>query len=189
MDVSDIRGIFGRMAALRSLGTLGAIAGVLASCLPPPEPAPPPKPRDAAIGLPAPGFDLPSGVGGPRANLVDYSGRVVILEFWAPWCGPCKYALRSRNELVQRHPEIVVLGVSIENDPDGMQDVATELNLRIPLVYDPFGSTTLYQMHVHGIPFTYVIDRKSVVRFIHEGTGSGVESTIETEAMTLLAER
>ena len=90
---------------------LALLASLAASAL---AGSPGPKP---AVGRPAPDFRLES-LGRPRAatTLKDLSGQVVLIDFWASWCGPCKRTLPALARLGARHGGLKVLAVSVDDD-------------------------------------------------------------------------
>ncbi|HVB40836.1 MAG TPA: TlpA disulfide reductase family protein [Terriglobales bacterium] len=113
--------------------------------------------RRAQAGLAAPDFQLTLN-NGQKVTLASYRGRVVLLNFWASWCPPCVQETPALEALAREFPQgkVVVLGVSIDQDPVAYEAFLAEYHIDFPTARDP--SEDL--MHRYGtiqIPETYVI--------------------------------
>lgn len=107
----------------------------------------------------APDFTL-TDIEGKQITLSDYKGKVILLDFWATWCGPCKMEIPSFIQLQNDYKDdIVVLGVSLDQGgPSAVVPFAEKMNINYPIVY---GNGTVVQAYggVRGIPTTFVIDQ------------------------------
>jgi len=107
----------------------------------------------------APDFTL-TDINGKEVSLSDYKGKVILLDFWATWCGPCRMEIPSFIQLQDEYKDdVVVLGISL--DQGGPKDVvpfAKKMNINYPVVY---GDGNVVQAYggVRSIPTTFVIDR------------------------------
>ena len=113
----------------------------------------------------APGFSL-DNLNGDNASLVDYTGEVILLNFWATWCMPCRQEMPAMERLWQRYKNkgLVVLGVS-NDDAEKRRRVATfvkKVDLSFPILLDTKSLVSdLYG--VSGIPVSYLISRDGIV--------------------------
>jgi cytochrome c biogenesis protein CcmG, thiol:disulfide interchange protein DsbE len=119
---------------------------------------------------PAPAFELPKLGGGGSESLADYRGRVVVLNFWASWCKPC----RDESPLLERwHRRIrgrgaTVLGVDILDVTGRAQDFIHEYGLSYPMLKDKDG-VGLDKFGVVAYPETFVIDRQGRIAAVARG--------------------
>jgi peroxiredoxin len=115
----------------------------------------------AQTGKPAPDFTVSDGV--TTVHLAGYRGQVVLLNFWASWCEPCVVELPSLLQLHHDRPDLVILAVSIDEDPDAYTRFIARRHVDLITVRDPAQSAAkLY--HTDMWPETYVIDRKGIIR-------------------------
>ena len=114
-------------------------------------------------GAAAPDFAL-KDLTGRNQRLSEFRGEVVVLAFWASWCGQCRGALQSMDEAVAATDGApVALGVSLDRDASRAASVATALGLRFPSMLDVEQAVgRLYD--VQHLPLTLLIDREGVVR-------------------------
>jgi len=107
----------------------------------------------------APDFTL-TDIDGNKVSLSDYKGKVILLDFWATWCGPCRMEIPSFIELQKTYgDDVVVLGVSLDqNGPKAVVPFAEKMGINYPIVYGN-GQVTQAYGGVRGIPTTFVIDR------------------------------
>ena len=99
----------------------------------------------------------------PSLQLSSYRGKVVVLNFWATWCAPCIEEIPSLNELQRQMPQLVVLGVSVDEDEDAYRQFLNEHHIDFTTIRDEQQhSNALYGTFV--FPDTYVIDRKGEIR-------------------------
>lgn len=135
--------------------------------------APEGAPRGLAGRL-APDFRLPDLDGGVH-KLSALRGRVVVLDFWATWCGPCRAVMPPLSALAERHPpeDLVVLGLSDETEGVIRRFVASEAKVgrtyAYPFLLDDGTARRAYQ--VSSIPTLVLIDRKGRIHEVHEGAG------------------
>ena len=121
------------------------------------------------IGFTAPDFTLPT-IDNKEISLSDYRGRPVILNFWATWCGPCRYEVPAFKAFSERYPEeeVAVIAVSTQDDPDSARGYAIRDGLKYVIPVDPRGVVgNLY--NIRGLPTTYIIDEKGVITSIKVG--------------------
>ena len=135
-------------------------------------------------GKPAPDFSSPALSGGEIA-LADYTGKVVIVNFWATWCPPCKAEMPGINDFYETHQEegLVVLAVNAEESESEVRPFIEASGFTFPVLLDPAGSI-VNQYQIHNFPTTIIIDRNGVVRHIQVGMIS--EEELETAVAPLL---
>jgi thiol-disulfide isomerase/thioredoxin len=123
---------------------------------------------------------------GKRATLADYRGKVLVLDFYATWCAPCRQSIPRLSALKQRYGrngvEVVGLNVGGPDDRIKVAAFAKELNIQYPLGFPDKALTDVFLSDDQTIPQTFVIarDGRSAKRFIgyEEATGSELEKVI-----------
>jgi peroxiredoxin len=121
------------------------------------------------IGSPAPEFQLLNTDGEP-VSLTSHRGSVVLLNFWATWCAPCRIEMPLLQETYETYQgqELVVLGIDFDEPAEQVAEFGTELGLSFPLLLDPGGEVqSLYR--VRGYPTTVVLDRTGKISAYHIG--------------------
>ena len=135
----------------------------------------------------APALELPKLGGGGDGSLADYRGEVVVLNFWASWCEPC----REESPLLQRWHERMdgsggtVLGVDVLDVTGDAQDFIDEYDLTYPMLKDKDGDA-LESFGVGAYPETFVIDAEGRIAGVRRGPVD--EAFMRTEVAPLLEE-
>jgi thiol-disulfide isomerase/thioredoxin len=147
----------------------------------------PGDPDDAtAAGKAAPLHFTLKDMNGVEVKLASFKGKVILLNFWATWCGPCKAEIPSLVELQEQYgDDLVVLGFSVDDPVEKMRPYAAEYKINYPLlvgngredVQEAFGP-------LYGIPVSVIIDRQGRIAKKHSGIAS--KSQFEREIKSLL---
>jgi thiol-disulfide isomerase/thioredoxin len=135
--------------------------------------APPPASAKAAKGQRAPGFNL-SSLKGDKISLSGLAGQVVVVDFWAQWCGPCKEELPQLDKLQKEYAGkgVKIITVNIDKQRDNAEKLVKMLGLSLEVLLDPSGSVAA-SYDLPKMPSSYVVDKKGVIRYVHEGFESG----------------
>ncbi len=139
-------------------------------------------------GQPAPDFALKSS-SGENLRLSEYRGNVVMINFWATWCGPCRQEMPLLDDLYNRYQRVgfSLLGVNIDDDSRRAMRMVEELGVSFPVLFDADKEVSkLYQ--VEAMPVTVLLDREGTVRHVHHGYKPGYEEQYLTEIRSLLRE-
>jgi cytochrome c biogenesis protein CcmG, thiol:disulfide interchange protein DsbE len=126
-------------------------------------------------GEAAPNFELPD-LDGNIKRLSDYKGQVVVLNFWATWCGPCVREMPMFQAFQERYPEMALLGVDEEESPETVRDFIQKMGLTYTILLDEkarLGS----DLRVNYLPTTFFIDGQGEIRFRHYGSMSEEQLT------------
>ena len=144
------------------------------------------QPDSALIGKPAPDFTL-RDLKGNQVSLSDFRGQPVVLNFWATWCSPCRVEIPHLEALYTKHKdqELVILGMNTETDYMKVKRFAVP---RISYTVLLDGGTQAQAYDISGIPCTYYIDRKGIIRHRVVGFAPGDEILIEGKIKELLAD-
>jgi peroxiredoxin len=139
-------------------------------------------------GQPAPDFALKSSTG-ENLRLSEYRGDVVMINFWATWCGPCRQEMPLLDQLYSRYQRVgfSLLGVNIDDDSSRAMDMIRELGVSFPVLFDSRKEVSkLYD--VDAMPVTVLVDREGNVRHIHKGYKPGYENMYLDQIRALLRE-
>ena len=139
-------------------------------------------------GEAAPDFVLKS-VAGENLRLSEYRGEVVMLSFWASWCGDCRAQLSELGEMYTRYQDagVELLAVSLDQNERQASDAAAALDVGYPVLHDAGGAVgRLYA--VERMPMMVLIDREGIVRDVFEGFRRGNETEILERVQALLRE-
>ncbi len=142
----------------------------------------------AGSGKPAPQFDLPSR-DGKAVNLAQYKGQVVMINFWASWCGPCRQEMPLLESIYKKYNKLgfVLLGVNVEPDSNAANNWLKQTPVSFPVLYDKESKVSqLYD--VAGMPTTVFIDRKGNLRMIHKSYRPGDENEYMDNVKSLIRE-
>ncbi len=120
----------------------------------------------AQTGKLAPDFKVADGT--TSVQLSKYRGKVVLVNFWATWCGPCVVELPSLIRLHHDQPDLVILGVSVDEDDDAYRSFIANRHVDFTTVRDPTESAAKL-FHSEMWPETYVIDRNGYIRSKYVG--------------------
>jgi len=134
----------------------------------------------------APDFTLRS-LGGPNLRLAEQRGRVVMINFWATWCGPCRQEMPQLSKLYDKYRAsgFVLLGVNVDDDVRNATQVAARLGVSFPVLLDTDKTVSkLYDLST--MPSTVLVDRDGKVRYVHRGYLSGYEDTYDRQLRELL---
>ena len=134
----------------------------------------------------APDFTLKS-MNGPNLRLAEQRGRVVMVNFWATWCGPCRQEMPQLDLLYQKYRSsgFVLLGVNVDDDVRKAGDVAAKLGVTFPVLLDTDKAVSkLYDLST--MPSTVIIDRDGKVRYLHRGYLAGYEDNYDKQIRELL---
>ncbi len=124
----------------------------------------------------APDFTLKS-LDGSSLRLEEYRGQVVLINFWASWCGPCRQEMPLLDRLQERYEDtgFAVLGVNVEGVVGPAQDLVDKTKVSFPVLIDEGQLVSaLYQLD--AMPSTVLVDRDGKVRYIHRGYKAGDEA-------------
>jgi peroxiredoxin len=138
---------------------------------------------------PAPDFTLPARSGG-EMSLNGLKGQVVLINFWATWCGPCRKEMPLLDQIYQRYKDLgfTLLGVNVEEDSAGAENWLKQTPVSFPVLFDRQNRVSkLYE--VTAMPSTVIVDRKGQVRFVHYGYTPGTENEYQDQIRTLIREK
>lgn len=137
---------------------------------------------------PAPDFTLKSN-SGENLRLSELRGEVVLINFWASWCGPCRQEMPILSELHDKYKAMgfTVLGINVEQNPGEARKLLKELPVSFPVLFDS-DSTVSRQYDVVAMPSTVLVDRDGNVRYLHKGYKPGLENTYVEQVRSLIRE-
>ena len=128
-------------------------------------------------GVEAAEFSLPQLDGG-TTKLSDFKGRVVIMEFWATWCGPCRFSLPSLEVIYKRYRDrgVTVLLINDGETPEAVRKWAKR-RFTAPILLDQ-SQDVVKRYGVSGIPRLFIVDQRGQIIYAHEGYGGGLERNL-----------
>ena len=132
---------------------------------------------DAMQGKPAPELVLKGWINSKPMDLKSLKGKIVVLDFWATWCGPCLRAVPHTNDMMKNYAKdgVVIIGVCNQSGSEKMAATVKEHGIKYPVAVDA-GTNAAYQ--VKSYPDYYLIDRKGTLRWA-DVANSDVEKAVE----------
>jgi thiol-disulfide isomerase/thioredoxin len=124
----------------------------------------------AKVNDPAPPIELQSFTTGQTVTLESLRGKVVLVDFWASWCIPCRKSLPMFNELRANigTEKFEILAVNLDENLDDANAFLASYPVSYPVVWDQ-GQVTPGLYDVQGMPSSYIVDQNGVVRAAHKG--------------------
>jgi thiol-disulfide isomerase/thioredoxin len=125
-------------------------------------------------------------INGKKLDLADYKGKVVVLDFWATWCGPCRIEIPGLIEMQDKYANqgFSVIGISLDDEPGSVVEFYKEFKMNYPVAVGNQRVAELYG-GIIGLPTTFLIGRDGRIYAKH--TGAPSPSVIEDEVQQLLA--
>jgi peroxiredoxin len=136
----------------------------------------------------APDFTLKSH-SGKNMRLSELRGEVVMINFWASWCGPCRQEMPLLDELYSQYQPMgfTILGVNVEEDSNKAKALLDDIPVSFPVLFDTSSQVSkLYD--VVAMPSTVLVDRDGNVRYLHHGYKPGYEQTYQEQVRALIRE-
>ena len=143
---------------------------------------------DAVAPSPAPAFTL-QATDGRQVSLAQFKGDVVMINFWASWCGPCRQEMPLLDSIYRKYKDMgfELIGVNVEPDSKAANAWLKATPVTYPVLYDPQSKVSqLYQ--VQAMPTTVIIDRSGTVRFLHRGYLPGDENAYLNSIRSLIVQ-
>ncbi len=140
-------------------------------------------------GQPAPKTELESIKGDGVLKLSDLKGKIVLVDFWASWCPPCRKSLPLFNDLRSELSSygFEVFAINVDEDKNDGIELYNSLNVAYPSGLDPKGKSA-ESWNVQGMPTSYLVDRNGVVRLVHTGFKDADIPHLKQEILKLINE-
>jgi peroxiredoxin len=137
---------------------------------------------------PAPAFTLTTLEGQP-SGLSQYKGQVVMVNFWATWCGPCQQEMPLLDQMYKKYKPagFTLIGVNVDKEAPAVKALLTRKPVSFPVLLDPANSVSK-AYHVDEMPSSVIIDRKGVIRYVHRGYKPGDENDYQDRIRQLIRE-
>lgn len=125
----------------------------------------------------------------PTLNLDAYKGKVVYVDFWASWCGPCKQSFPWMKAMHEKYSKdgLVILAINVDQEKPKADAFLKEFTPAFPVIFDSTG-TLASQFKVQTMPSSYMLDRNGKPRFKHLGFHDAKRAVYEKEIHDLLSE-
>jgi peroxiredoxin len=147
-----------------------------------------PNALSVTLGNEAPNFTLKSN-SGKNLRLSEQRGDVVLINFWASWCGPCRQEMPELEAIYKKYQSLgfTIYGINIDKERESADKVLNSEKLTFPILFDTENTISeLYQ--VDAMPSTVIVDRSGTVRFLHRGYKPGYEDEYIKQIKSLLME-
>lgn len=137
-------------------------------------------------GKQAPKLQVEKWIDGPAP---DTKGKVVLIDFWATWCGPCRQEMPLLEQIQTRYEPLgfTIVGINVEPDSDAAQAWLTKVPVTFPILFDRENKVA-ESFGVDGMPSTVFIDRTGAVRYVHRGYRPGDEAKYADMVRSLVKE-
>ncbi|MCD6023531.1 MAG: Thioredoxin-like protein [Fibrobacteria bacterium] len=160
---------------------LASLMGILFS-------ADPAAARDkSGLGKPAPNFTLSGFSREETVTLSALKGKVVLIDFWASWCHPCRQLMPRIAEIKTRFPDVEVVAISVDTDRDKALTFVRAVEPGLRPVHDSAQKVS-EAYRVERMPSSFLIDKQGVLRFRHDGYGAKALVAVERQLQLLLNE-
>jgi peroxiredoxin len=139
-------------------------------------------------GGPAPAFTL-TDLAGNSGALSQYKGQVVMVNFWATWCGPCQQEMPLLDQMYRKYKPagFTLIGVNVDKDAPPVKELLARKPVSFPVLLDP-SNTVSKSYHVDEMPSSVIIDRQGNVRYVHRGYKPGDENEYQDRIRQLIRE-
>jgi peroxiredoxin len=126
---------------------------------------------------------------GAEVRLADYRGKIVLIDFWASWCPPCKTSFPALDAIHREFQEkgLEVLAVNVDERRRDAESFLDAHPHHLTVLFDPKGAAP-HAFGVKGMPSSYLIDREGHIRFTHMGYSGNVDESYRREIVQLLSE-
>ena len=143
----------------------------------------------ATVRPPAPDVVLQGPVGTP-VRLSDYKGKVLLVDFWASWCVPCKTSFPALDAIYREYQPkgLEVLAVNLDEQRRNADAFLEQHPHRMTVLFDPKGVAP-EAFGVKGMPTSFLIDKAGAIRFTHTGYSGNVDVSYRREIAQLLGEQ
>jgi cytochrome c biogenesis protein CcmG/thiol:disulfide interchange protein DsbE len=162
-----------------------ALALVASACGSPHGRDPAPIPAASAEPLPPLEYRLHSGEGWTSRGA---AGRVLVLDFWATYCPPCRKSFPKLGRLAAAHPEAIVLGVSVDEEDDVVESFLREVPATFLIARDPEQTVQAGPLAIDKLPTVLLVDRRGRIRFRRDAMHEPDYDILSGLVATLLAE-
>ena len=131
-------------------------------------------------GQPAPSIELPAELSG-TVSLAQLKGKVIYLDFWASWCGPCRQSFPWMNEMQSKYAPkgLVIVAVNVDANTVDAKKFLGEIPAKFEIAFDAKGLTPKI-FGIKGMPTSYLIDRTGKVLSVHTGFNPSKKTEIES---------
>ena len=142
----------------------------------------------ADVSGPAPDFTLKSR-DGKNVRLSELQGQVVMINFWASWCGPCRQEMPHLENIHQEYADygFTLLGINVDEKQEQAEKLLAQIPVSFPILFDPSSSVSK-QYNVDAMPTTILIDRDGNLRHLHRAYRPGFEDMYRNEIKALVLE-
>jgi thiol-disulfide isomerase/thioredoxin len=142
------------------------------------------------VGQPGPAFNLPVRGGGAPISLAGLKGQVVMVNFWASWCAPCRQEFPLLDSIYKKYKSLgfSLVGINVEPDSKLADGFLAQTPVSFPILFDA-KSDISKAYGVNAMPTTFLVDRKGTVRWMHRAYKPGDENEYLDQVRALLREK
>jgi cytochrome c biogenesis protein CcmG/thiol:disulfide interchange protein DsbE len=129
-------------------------------------------------------------VAGKTVDVSADPGRVRVIDFWASWCDPCREEMPALDALLREQGArgLAIYGVSFDEDLEQVREFQRQVTVSFPILWDRGGSRYSALYRIDRLPTTFVVDRRGVIRFVHQAYDASIAAETRREVEQLLAE-